>query len=78
MMTTKKMIDPVCGMEVDPETAAAKICHEGTPFFFCAQGCCDAFIANPKRFTQSKPKGVWQRFLARMEKATGGKPMKCH
>lgn len=75
---TTKMIDPVCGMEVDPATAAAETCHEGTKVFFCAEGCRDAFITNPGRFTQPKRKGVWQRFLARMEKATGGKPMKCH
>ena len=76
--TTTKVIDPVCGMAVDPSTAAAETCHEGVRVFFCAEGCRDAFIANPARFTKSKPKGVWQRFLARMEKATGGKPMKCH
>ncbi len=78
MMTTTKMIDPVCGMEVDPVSAAAQVCHKGTLVYFCAEGCRDAFIANPGRFTRSKPKGIWQRFLARMEKATGGKPMKCH
>jgi len=76
--TTTKMIDPVCGMAVDPSTAAAEACHEGTKVFFCAEGCRDAFVANPERYTQPKRKGVWQRFLARMEKATGGRPMKCH
>lgn len=75
---TSKMIDPVCGMEVEPSTAAAETCHEGVKVFFCAEGCRDAFVANPERFMHPKRKGVWQRFLARMEKATGGKPMKCH
>ena len=77
-MTTTRMIDPVCGMEVDPVTASTQICHEGTPVYFCTESCRDAFIANPGRFTRNKPKGIWQRFLTRMEKATGGKPMKCH
>lgn len=77
-IASPKMIDPVCGMEVDPASAAAETCHEGVKVFFCAEGCRDAFIANPKHFKQPKRKGVWQRFLARMEKATGGKPMKCH
>ena len=76
--TTTKMIDPVCGMAVDPSTAAAEACHDGTKVFFCAEGCRDAFVATPERYTQPKRKGVWQRFLARMEKATGGRPMKCH
>lgn len=73
-----KMIDPVCGMAVDPSTAAAKTCHGGIQIYFCAEGCRDAFIANPERFTEVKRKGIWQRFLVRMEKATGGRPMKCH
>lgn len=73
-----KTIDPVCGMEVDPGTAAAETCHEGTKVFFCAEGCRDAFLAHPERYTKPKRKGFWQRYLARMEKATGGKPMKCH
>jgi Cu+-exporting ATPase len=77
-LSKTKMIDPVCGMEVDPETAAAETCHEGIKVFFCAEGCRDAFLANPERYTKPKHKGVWQRFLARMEKATGGKPMSCH
>jgi Cu+-exporting ATPase len=76
--STTKMIDPVCGMEVDPATAAAETCHEGTKVFFCAEGCRDAFLANPKRYTKTKRKGFWRRYLARMEKATGGKAMSCH
>ena len=76
--TTTKMIDPVCGMEVDPATVAVETCHEGIKVFFCAEGCRDAFLANPERYRKPKRKGVWQRYLARMEKATGGKPMKCH
>ena len=75
---TNKMIDPVCGMEVDPATAAAETCHDGIKVFFCAEGCREAFLADPERYAKPKPKGVWQRFLARMEKATGGKPMSCH
>ena len=31
--------DPVCGMEVDPETAAAKTSINGVEYYFCAQGC---------------------------------------
>ena len=75
---TTKMIDPVCGMEVDPATAAAETCHNGIKVFFCAEGCRDAFLADPERYTKPKHKGFWRRYLARMEKATGGKAMSCH
>ena len=36
--TKQKFIDPVCGMSVDPNTAAAKICHNGVQIYFCAEG----------------------------------------
>jgi Cu+-exporting ATPase len=36
-MTTA--IDPVCGMEVDPATAAGSSEHEGQTYYFCSTGC---------------------------------------
>lgn len=45
-----KQIDPVCGMEVDPATAAGKATHDGKEYFFCSPGCKTAFEAEPARF----------------------------
>ena len=42
--------DVVCGMEIDPETAAGKSEHEGTTYYFCAEGCKQEFDANPQKF----------------------------
>ncbi len=42
--------DPVCGMKVDPATAAATEIFEGTTFFFCGKGCAMKFRADPLRF----------------------------
>ena len=42
--------DPVCGMEVSPETAAASAELEGATYYFCAQSCKDAFLAEPRRY----------------------------
>ena len=42
--------DPVCGMQVDPATAAAVRSHEGRNYFFCAPGCAEAFDADPARY----------------------------
>ncbi|HET6883221.1 MAG TPA: glutamine amidotransferase, partial [Pirellulales bacterium] len=39
--------DPVCGMTVDPATAAASAEHDGTTYWFCNPGCRDAFVADP-------------------------------
>jgi YHS domain-containing protein len=72
-------VDPVCGMSVDPATAAAKTRRNGVEIYFCAQGCKKAFDAHPKKYTGSrKKKGFWQRYLDRLNKATGGQPPACH
>jgi len=39
--------DPVCGMEVDPEHAAASSEHAGTTHWFCSKGCKQRFDASP-------------------------------
>ncbi len=49
-MSGTTVIDPVCGMSVDPATAAATAEHEGTTYYFCAKGCQKAFVADPGQF----------------------------
>jgi Cu+-exporting ATPase len=44
--------DPVCGMSVDPATAAAIRNHDGRNYFFCATACAEAFEADPARYLQ--------------------------
>jgi P-type Cu+ transporter len=43
-------VDPVCGMSVSPETAAAEFEHDGTKYYFCNISCRDRFATNPQRF----------------------------
>ena len=47
-------IDPVCGMKVLPEQAAASVEHAGHVWFFCAQGCKTKFEANPGKYDGSE------------------------
>jgi P-type Cu+ transporter len=42
--------DPVCGMRIDPDDAAATAEHEGQTYYFCSQVCHDAFTADPTPF----------------------------
>ena len=42
-------------MSVDPATAKAKATHEGKDYFFCAQRCCEKFIADPARSSSPEP-----------------------
>ena len=46
-----EFIDPICGMTVDPATAAGSFKHEGTTYYFCSKGCLQKFIAQ----TQAVP-----------------------
>jgi len=38
------VVDPICGMTVEPETAAAKAVSEGTTYYFCSIGCRNRFV----------------------------------
>ncbi len=42
---TEKFIDPICGMTVNPATAAGSYNHEGKTYYFCSKGCLQKFIA---------------------------------
>lgn len=42
--------DPVCGMTVDPTTAAASAQHEGRTYHFCSHACHSAFVADPAQY----------------------------
>jgi len=42
--------DPVCGMDVDEEKAAAKVEHKGTTYYFCSESCRDKFKQNPDQY----------------------------
>ena len=45
------MKDPVCGMDVTPEKAAAKSEYEGQTYYFCSTHCHDKFVAAPGEYT---------------------------
>jgi Cu+-exporting ATPase len=40
-------IDPVCGMEVDPQTAAGSFEYRGKTYYFCSEGCLADFREDP-------------------------------
>jgi len=42
--------DPVCGMRVDPDDAAASAEYDGTTYYFCSKVCHEAFVAEPAAF----------------------------
>lgn len=46
-------VDPVCGMKVLPQKAAASIKRAGRTWYFCSQGCKAKFEANPGKYDGS-------------------------
>jgi YHS domain-containing protein len=43
-------IDPVCGMEVEPATAAGSSKYQGQTYYFCSPGCKRQFEQDPQRY----------------------------
>jgi len=41
------VMDPVCGMRIDPDDAVATAEHDGQRYWFCSEACRDAFVADP-------------------------------
>lgn len=44
------VIDPVCGMSVDPHAAAGRSEHLGRSYYFCSSGCERKFKAEPQKY----------------------------
>jgi Cu+-exporting ATPase len=43
-------IDPVCGMEVNPQSAAGSYEYKGTTYYFCSTGCLQDFKDDPESY----------------------------
>ena len=48
------VIDPVCGMTVDPHTAKHRAGYRGHTYYFCAAGCRAKFIADPQKYLDKR------------------------
>jgi YHS domain-containing protein len=45
--------DPICGMQVDPRTAAGESEYQGQKYYFCSPGCKKTFDADPPKYAES-------------------------
>ena len=66
-------IDPICGMTVDPATAAGSHNHRGVSYYFCGLSCLERFKVDPERALQpratSSAKPTTRRSLPMMQPA---------
>jgi Cu+-exporting ATPase len=49
-----RVLDPVCGMMVDPDRAAGHVDHNGKTYHFCSKGCVAKFSADPEKYLSGK------------------------
>ncbi|MEK7138159.1 MAG: YHS domain-containing protein [Patescibacteria group bacterium] len=46
----KKVIDIVCGMELDPGKIKSAVEYKGETYYFCSDSCWKHFVDDPKRY----------------------------
>lgn len=51
------MKDPVCGMDIDPKTAAGKSEYQGQTYYFCSPGCKKSFDKEPEKYVGKQTSG---------------------
>ncbi len=49
--------DPVCGMDIDPATAAGKSEYKGQTYYFCSAGCKNSFDKEPEKYIDQAQQG---------------------
>jgi P-type Cu+ transporter len=74
-------IDPVCGMTVDPDSAAGLYEYKGNTYYFCSTHCLNKFRENPQGFLNKstspasvQPVGIQPTKLPREQLATTTSP----
>ncbi len=48
--STARVLDPACGMKINPSTAAATREHDRITIYFCSVGCAQTFDSDPHRY----------------------------
>src|SRR5689334_21677985 len=48
------VLDPVCGMTVNPETSKHRFDHAGATWHFCSAGCRGKFAADPAKYLDKR------------------------
>jgi Cu+-exporting ATPase len=53
--------DPVCGMDIERDDAAAQSDFQGKTYYFCSNDCKQKFDKNPQTYVTSPQKGAGAR-----------------
>ena len=72
-LTQRQATDPVCGAILPSDGTHATYLHQGREYYFCCQGCQQAFAANPSNYltrTGPNPRDWFGRYLESIEQAS--------
>ena len=58
MTTAQQVVDPVCGMTIDADTAAGSWEYKGQRYYFCHPSCEERFRADPEPFLNPRAEEV--------------------
>jgi Cu+-exporting ATPase len=67
-------IDPICGMTVDPASAAGSTIYEGKTYYFCSTHCLTKFKQDPQQYltlSASQPIGIQRKAKAPASTSAG-------
>ena len=53
--TPSEVLDPVCGMTINPADSVGEVNYTGQKYFFCSQSCLARFRGNPAEFVEPRP-----------------------
>ena len=71
------VLDPVCGMTVDPDRAAGSFEYKGKTYYFCSTHCLHRFRENPESFLNKAPMAPQPIGITRQPKAVPGQKYTC-
>ena len=52
-----QVVDPVCGMTIDSQSASATAEYQGQTYYFCSPACKKAFEKDPAHYAQQRQGG---------------------
>src|SRR3954471_8303817 len=55
---TERVLDPVCGMTVDPQTAKHRHDHNSHTYYFCSAACRSKFAADPGKYLDKQERAA--------------------
>src|SRR5947207_8329836 len=49
---SSEVVDPVCGMTINPADAVGHVDYKGQTYYFCAESCLERFKADPEAYVK--------------------------